>query len=67
MTKSNSSLPPYDTLLSGGTLVDGTGRGAVRADLAVNGDRIAAIGELRGVRAAEEIDVRAAELGEPAG
>ena len=49
---------PYDTLLRGGTLIDGTGNQRQKADLAINGDRIVAIGDLRGARAAEEIDVR---------
>lgn len=50
--------PPYDTLLRGGTLIDGTGRRGEEADLAINGDRIVAMGDLRGARAANEIDVR---------
>ena len=51
-------MPPYDTLLSRGTLIDGTGRSAYQADLAIKGDRVVAIGELRGARAAEEIDIQ---------
>ena len=56
--KSTGVLPRYDTLLSGGTLIDGSGRSAYQADLAIKGDRIVAIGELRGARAAEEIDIQ---------
>jgi N-acyl-D-amino-acid deacylase len=37
--------PPYDVLVRGGTLVDGTGRARFRADVAIQGDRIARISE----------------------
>ena len=44
MTESDSST--NDTIvLSGGTIVDGTGRAGYRADLAMRGDRIVAIGD----------------------
>lgn len=49
--------PPYDTLLTGACLIDGTGTDAYEADLAIKGDRIAAIGDLKNVRAAQEMDV----------
>ena len=58
MVKSTGASPPYDTLLSRGTLIDGTGGGACQADVAIKGDRIVAIGKLRGARAAEEIDIQ---------
>jgi N-acyl-D-amino-acid deacylase len=35
---------PFDLLIAGGTVVDGTGAPSVRADLAIAGDRITAIG-----------------------
>ncbi|HEY5639973.1 MAG TPA: D-aminoacylase [Dehalococcoidia bacterium] len=47
---------PYDVLIRGGTVVDGTGVPGLRADVAVNGERIAAIGNLGGEQAAREID-----------
>ncbi|MEY3566243.1 MAG: hypothetical protein RLZ19_257, partial [Actinomycetota bacterium] len=46
----------YDLIIRGGSVVDGTGKPAVRADVAVNGDRIAAIGLLADATAEREID-----------
>ena len=47
---------PYDVLITGGHLVDGTGAPWVQADLAIAGDRIAAIGDLEGAPARTRID-----------
>ena len=47
---------PYDTIFSGGMLVDGTGAAPVRADVGVSGERIAAIGELSAAGARTRID-----------
>ena len=49
--------PTYDVVLVGGRLVDGTGAPWVRADLAISGDRIAAIGDLGGATARTRVDV----------
>ena len=38
----------YDIIIRGGTLYDGSGQPGRQADLAINGDRIAAIGDLSG-------------------
>jgi N-acyl-D-aspartate/D-glutamate deacylase len=38
----------WDVLVKNGTVIDGTGRDPVRADVAVQGDLIAAVGELTG-------------------
>jgi N-acyl-D-amino-acid deacylase len=46
----------YDVVLRNATLYDGSGKPAVSGDLAIRGDRIAAVGELRG-RGKTEIDV----------
>ena len=46
----------YDLIFSGGKVVDGTGAPWFRADVAVMGDRIAAVGNLSGARAARRID-----------
>lgn len=45
-----------DLIIRNGTVVDGTGAPAVRADVAIEGDRVSAIGDLRDVAATAEID-----------
>ena len=44
-------------ILRGGDVIDGTGRPRQRVDLAIEGDRITAIGEIGKVAGAREIDV----------
>ena len=51
----------WDVLIKNGTVVDGTGREPVRADVAVQGERIAAIGKLDG-SAARVIDAECAQV-----
>ena len=46
----------YDVLFTGGTVIDGTGAPRVRADVAVAGDRIAAVGDLAEAQAGRTID-----------
>jgi len=48
----------YDFILKGGTIVDGTGVPGVAMDLAIKGERIAAIGDLSSASAKELLDVR---------
>jgi dihydroorotase/N-acyl-D-amino-acid deacylase len=48
----------YDVIVRGGRIVDGTGNPWFEADLAIKGDRIAAIGLLGEVRAKRTIDAR---------
>jgi N-acyl-D-amino-acid deacylase len=40
--------PPFDVLITGGQVLDGTGAPAARADVGIRGDRVAAIGTLAG-------------------
>ena len=47
---------PYDLVIRGGRLLDGTGNPWYSADVAVQGDRIVAVGDLAGVRARRVID-----------
>ena len=46
----------YDLIISGGTLIDGTGADAVKADLAVKNGKIERIGDLSQDKASETID-----------
>lgn len=46
----------FDVIVRGGWLLDGTGAAAYRADVAVQGDRIAALGRLDLAETAHEID-----------
>ena len=52
------SAPVYDLLIRGGRVVDGTGSPWFRGDVAIRGDRIAAVGLLPGARARDTIDAR---------
>src|SRR5205807_564927 len=48
----------YDLLIRNGHVIDGTGNPWFAADVAVSGDRVAAIGDLREARAKREIDAK---------
>jgi N-acyl-D-amino-acid deacylase len=48
----------YDVILRGGTIYDGQGGPPVAGDVALTGDKIAAIGDLSSAKAKSEIDVR---------
>ena len=45
----------FDVVIRGGTVVDGSGLGAYRADVGIQGDRIAALGRIV-ERGKEEVD-----------
>lgn len=51
-----SCRPEYDLIIRGGTVIDGTGAPARRADVGVKRERIDRIGNLEGKHAAKEID-----------
>jgi len=53
-----SSSPAYDLIVKNGRVVDGSGRHGFKADVAIKGNRIARIGNLRGAKAKREIDAR---------
>lgn len=46
----------FDWLIANGRIVDGTGSPWYRGDVAIAGDRIVAVGQLRGARARDTID-----------
>ena len=46
----------FDTLITGATVIDGSGAKRFIADIAINGDRIAAVGELSKSRSTSRID-----------
>src|SRR4029078_6884894 len=47
---------PYDVVITGGSVLNGEGTPAVRADVGIRGGRIAAIGDLGNAAAAGRID-----------
>ena len=53
-----AKAPQYDIIIRNGRVVDGTGRPAFRNDVAIAGDRIVAMGDLRNVPAKRVIDAR---------
>jgi N-acyl-D-amino-acid deacylase len=54
----SSKGPEYDLIIRNGRVIDGSGRPAFAADVAIKGDRIARIGNLGGARAKRTIDAR---------
>ena len=46
----------HDLIIRGGTVLDGTGAAGVRADVAIDGDRITEIGDLSEAEATRELD-----------
>jgi N-acyl-D-amino-acid deacylase len=47
----------YDLILRGGTVYDGTGSPGVAGDVAISGDKIAAVGDLGRAKGTTEVDV----------
>ncbi|HEY0430734.1 MAG TPA: D-aminoacylase [Pyrinomonadaceae bacterium] len=54
--RSEASAPKYDLLIKNGTVIDGSGRLRYAADLAINGDRIVALGNFKNAWGKREID-----------
>ncbi len=52
-----SAAQTYDIILRNGAIYDGSGKPPVKGDVAIQGDKIAAIGQLKGARGKTEIDV----------
>jgi N-acyl-D-amino-acid deacylase len=50
--------PEYDVVIKNGHIIDGSGNPWVSGDIAIRGDRIAAIGNLENVRAKRVIDAK---------
>ena len=52
----SAQQPPFDVLITGGEVLDGTGAAAVRADVGIRASRIDSIGQLAGRPATRTID-----------
>jgi N-acyl-D-amino-acid deacylase len=53
---SSPTQPPFDVLIRGGTVYDGTGAAGRRTDVGIRGDRIAAVGDLSKASAATVVN-----------
>jgi N-acyl-D-amino-acid deacylase len=58
LTIRTQTRPDYDLIIRNGRVVDGSGRPAFAADVAIRGNRIVRIGNLRGMRAKRSVDAR---------
>jgi len=56
VVSSQAAPPPFDVLISGGTVYDGTGGPGRRVDVGIRGDRIVAIGALTEATAPTVVD-----------
>ncbi len=54
--RAQQALPPFDVLITGGRVVEGTGAPWFKGDVALSGDRIVAMGDLAGSPARQTID-----------
>ena len=50
--------PAYDVIIRNGTIYDGNGGAPYNADIAINADTIAFIGDLKGAKAKTEVDAK---------
>ncbi|HEY7411271.1 MAG TPA: D-aminoacylase, partial [Vicinamibacteria bacterium] len=53
-----AEAPAFDVILRGGTVYDGTGGPALRTDVGIRGDEIAAVGDLSQARAARVVEAK---------
>jgi N-acyl-D-amino-acid deacylase len=51
-------VEPYDVIIRGGTIYDGTGEPGVAGDVAIKGDRIVAVGKLGDAKSKRVLDAR---------
>ena len=56
-TEKDPMAAEFDLVIRGGTVVDGTGRAPIEADVGIKGNRIAAIGTIA-KNGADEIDAQ---------
>src|SRR5947207_8941787 len=52
----SQNLVPFDVIIKGGTVYDGTGTEPKRVDLAIRGDRIAGIGDFKTAKTKTLVD-----------
>ena len=57
-TSSQPAAADYDVIIRNGRVIDGSGRPGFNADVAIKGDRITYVGNLRRAKATREIDAR---------
>src|SRR5437868_197091 len=55
---SSQNLAPFDVIIKGGTVYDGTGTEPKRVDLAIRGDRIVGVGDFKSATAKTIIDAK---------
>ena len=58
MLKGETVMKPFDLILSGGRVLDGSGASSIQADIGIHGDTISAVGSLSGQPALRRMDVR---------
>ncbi len=56
MSSNTQEQEPFDVIVAGGDVIDGTGKARFRADVGVRGDTIAEIGDLSGRQADRVVD-----------
>ncbi len=57
-TTSGQQPPSYDVIIRGGMVYDGTGAAGRRADVGIQGDRVASVGDLTAARGSAVIDAK---------